>query len=255
MKQLHHTALKVAPYAAIIGGILAVVSFIGKIPGSFVEFIEGWWHVLAFLLMALGFSFFWARETLRERRKSRRDDLDRKFEKLDKDIQSLQRQVNDDAETIRTRVTNVVRQFIEFKKAVNESQEEGGQMVADGIRVSLDNLLADLSDPNLTDLQKSQIVERHQDKRVRWEGLVKQVRRGIIGGDIYLHFYPPSQSEERFPENIIMAIFPSTAESRLSELSEHDWILIEGTMDFGTGKEPCLEDAELIDVKRASRDD
>ncbi len=69
-------------------------------------------------LFFVGFFFFVLYVEAQKRRRIRR-------ETLEAEIQSLQRQINDNDKKIHTRVANVVRQFTEFKKAVNESREEG----------------------------------------------------------------------------------------------------------------------------------
>ena len=198
-------------------------------------------------MLLVGLFFFGLYVGAQKRRRIRRETLEAEFQA------NALKPISSRMDDLEKAFNIVVRQFTEFKKAVSESREEGGQMVADGI-LSLDNLLAGLSDPNLTDLQfqKSQIFERYQNKRVKWEGRVRDVSRL---GEMILLIYTPSSESEKASRKAFSAVFPDTAEQRLSELSENDWILIEGTIDFGRGKEPRLVDAELIDFKKEQRED
>ena len=130
--------------------------------------------------------------------------------------------------------------------------------------ISLADIMADF-DQNLTKFHRVQLWEKHKNKRVQWEGIVKEVypvvkTKRFSKGTINLFFTPPSQSEEggnyKGLPKIITAIFPRTAKSTLSALSKNDWVLIEGSINFSIlDEEPRLVDAKLINFKKEQRED
>lgn len=116
--------------------------------------------------------------------------------------------------------------------------------------ISAKDVFETLRDKSLTDLQRSQFVQRTRGEVVQWVGFVRSVERGPGGAQdspILVVFVPSFASDELFPA-LVVASFPSSSEADLSALSTGDKVTIMGHLDYlEFGKsEPALDKCKLI---------
>ena len=116
--------------------------------------------------------------------------------------------------------------------------------------ISAKDVFETLRDKSLTDLQRSQFVQRTRGEVVQWDGFVRSVEREPGGAQdslILVAFVPSFASDELFPA-LVIASFPSSSEADLSALSTGDKVTIMGHLDYlEFGKsEPALNKCKLI---------
>lgn len=143
----------------------------------------------------------------------------------------------------------------EKKTSKAERYDEMNIISQTGKGVSIDEVINTLTDKNLTNLQRSQFVKRHNGQYVQWGVCVKDVSKSFQRdplSDIFLIFIPVSQKEEHFPK-IIIASFSHSAEADLASLGEGDIVNIGGKLSFsesGFDWNFSLKESKLISISK-----
>ena len=98
----------------------------------------------------------------------------------------------------------------------------------------LEAVLGALRDSGMTALQKSQFTQRQEGRSVVWTGKVQRVQKMSEhdpNSDIVVALASTTADQYSIPD-LVMAIFPSSEASMLTQFSRGDVVVIEGTLHF-----------------------
>jgi hypothetical protein len=112
-------------------------------------------------------------------------------------------------------------------------------------KISLDDYLAGVSKPGMTDAKKKEFAHKYEGQKVTWTGYVRAVTRNKSrGGDTFLLILKAKPVSDP-PPGAFVASFDVSQEKAVTALQENQEVTVSGVLSVGNPIAPVLEGATL----------